>query len=56
MQSTVENPKVSVIVPCYNVGQYVERFMRCLKNQTMTDFETICIDDGSSDNTIDVLK
>lgn len=48
--------KVSVIVPCYNVAQYIDRCMECLGRQTMRDFELICIDDGSTENTLLLLS
>ncbi len=49
-------PKVSVIVPVYNVEQYLERSMNCLLNQTLKDIEIICIDDCSTDNSLEILK
>ena len=48
--------KVSVIIPCFNVAKYIDRCMNCLGCQTMKDFETICIDDGSSDDTMQMLS
>ena len=44
-------PKVSVIVPMYNVEQYVEKCLETLVNQTLKEIEIIVIDDGSSDGT-----
>lgn len=49
-------PRVSVIVPCYNVAQYLPVSLGALKNQTLTDIEIICVNDASTDNTLDVLK
>ena len=43
--------KVSVIVPCYNVEQYIEECVRSLCGQTLEEIEIICVDDGSSDST-----
>ncbi|MCQ2599337.1 MAG: glycosyltransferase [Alphaproteobacteria bacterium] len=48
--------KLSVIVPCYNVAPYVDRAMRSISNQTLRDIEIICVDDKSTDGTLDVLK
>ena len=49
-------PKLSVIVPVYNVAQYIERCARSLFEQTMNDIEFIFVDDCSPDNSIDIIK
>lgn len=43
-------PKVSIIVPIYNVEQYLDRCMTTILNQTLKDIEIIMVDDGSPDN------
>ena len=43
-------PKISIIVPVYNVEKYLERCVESILKQTMTNFELILINDGSSDN------
>ncbi|MBO5696407.1 MAG: glycosyltransferase family 2 protein [Alphaproteobacteria bacterium] len=48
--------KLSIVVPCYNVAPYLERGLTSLTNQTLTDIEIICIDDKSTDNTLEKLK
>lgn len=47
--------KVSVIIPVYNVESYLEQCMDSVIHQTFTDFEVICIDDGSGDGSGRIL-
>lgn len=42
-------PKISVIVPVYNVKKYLRRCLESIRAQTFTEFECICVDDGSPD-------
>lgn len=46
----------SIIVPCYNVEKYLPRCLDSLINQTLDDIEIICINDGSPDHCIDILR
>ena len=48
-------PKVSVIVPVYNVEKYLARCLDSLVAQTLEDIEIICVNDGSTDNSADIL-
>ena len=50
--------KVSFILPCYNVAPYIGRCIDSIEEQNMdrSDFEIICVDDCSTDNTIEVIK
>lgn len=48
--------KVSVIVPVYNSEKYLERCLESLVNQTLKEIEIICIDDGSTDNSLQILN
>ena len=48
--------EISVIVPTYNCEAYIEKSINTLLNQTFKDIEVICIEDGSSDNTLDILN
>ncbi len=50
-----KSPLVSVIIPTYNRSRMVQRAIRSVLNQTMPQFELIIVDDGSTDNTQDVL-
>lgn len=48
-------PKVSILVPCYNVERYLEQCLGSLKAQTLQDIEVICINDGSTDSTAAII-
>lgn len=43
------NPKVSIVIPCYNQGQYLDDCLGSLKAQTFKNFEVIIVNDGSTD-------
>lgn len=49
-------PKVSVITPTYNRGWIIERAIKSVLGQSYQDFELIVVDDGSSDNTNEILS
>ncbi len=49
-------PKVSVIVPVYNVEKYIERCLDSLVNQTLKDIEIIIVNDGSQDNSENIIR
>ena len=48
-------PKVSIVVPIYNVEEYLRECLDSLINQTLEDIEIICVDDGSTDNSPKIL-
>lgn len=48
--------KVSIIVPVYNSEQYLKECLDSLVNQTLDDIEIICINDGSTDKSLEILK
>ena len=52
----MNNPKISVIVPVYNVEKYLSECLDSIINQTLKDIEIICLNDGSTDNLLSILK
>ncbi len=53
---TKEKVKVSVIVPVYNVEKYLVRCLDSIVGQTLKDIEIICVNDGSTDGSLEILK
>ena len=49
-------PKVSVIVPIYNVEKYLEKCINSLLSQTLEDIQIILVNDGSKDNSGNIAK
>lgn len=49
-------PKISVIIPVYNVEKYLRECLDSVVNQTLRDIEIICINDGSTDNSLEILR
>lgn len=49
-------PKISVVLPCYNVEPYIGKCLDSLLAQTLSDIEIICVDDKSTDNTVSVIN
>lgn len=52
----MSEPLISVIVPVYNVEQYLPKCLDSIIDQTYKNIEIICIDDGSPDNSIEILR
>ena len=52
----MSNPFFSIIIPCYNSSSYVEEAILSVVNQSFQQFELLLIDDGSTDNTLAILK
>ena len=51
-----ETPLVSILVPIYNVEPYLRECLETLTDQTLDNIEIICIDDGSTDGSLDIVK
>lgn len=50
------NPKITVYITNYNYGKFIEESINSVLNQTFQDFEIIVIDDGSTDNSKEIIK
>ena len=48
-------PKVSIIIPVYNTAEYLDKCIESVRNQTLKDMEIICVDDGSTDASPEIL-
>jgi glycosyltransferase involved in cell wall biosynthesis len=53
---TKETKSVTVIIPCYNGQNYLEKTLESLEQQTCQDFQVICVNDGSTDDTPRILE
>ena len=51
-----DNPLVSVVIPVYNVENYLRQCMDSVVNQTYSNLEIVCVNDGSPDRSIDILR
>lgn len=54
--SRIAPPKISVIIPVYNSEAYLEQCLSSVCAQTLREFEVICVDDGSTDASVDMIK
>ena len=52
----VDEIKISVIIPVYNASKYLRQCINSVLGQTLKNIEVICIDDGSIDNSLEILK
>lgn len=49
-------PKVSVVIPCYNVEKYLRQCLDSVVHQTLKELEIICVNDGSTDSTLAIIQ
>jgi glycosyltransferase involved in cell wall biosynthesis len=54
--SAIATPKISVVIPVYNVAAYVEEAIASIQKQTVRDIEIIVVDDGSTDQTLHLIQ
>lgn len=53
---SAQKPKISILVPIYNVENYLEECLISIEKQSLKDIEVICINDGSTDDSLDIIK
>ena len=51
-----DNPKISIIVPVFNGEEYISRTLDSILNQTLIEFEILCVNDSSTDNSLQILE
>ena len=49
-------PKVSVIIPVYNVEKYLGECLDSILGQTLKELEVLCVDDGSTDRSVEIIE
>ena len=56
MNTDKKEYEISVIMPCYNTEKYVEETLKSVLNQSFKNYEIICLNDGSTDGTVQILN
>ena len=54
--TSFNRPLITILVPCYNVEKYVDECLSSIQKQTYDNLEVLCINDGSTDNTLNILR
>lgn len=49
-------PKISIITACYNAEKFIEQTIQSVQNQTVTEWEWLLVDDGSTDNSVAIIQ
>ena len=53
---TIENPLISILMPVYNSQEFLAASINSILEQTYKNFELICVDDGSTDRSFELLE
>ena len=56
MKKIIETPKISIVLPVFNAAKYLYKCLDSILNQSFIDFEVIAVDDGSKDNSLEILN
>ena len=56
VKDRIESPKISVIIPIYNAEKHLTQCLDSLIFQTLKELEFICVDNGSTDNSLEILE
>ena len=54
--SWLKDQKISIIIPIYNVEDYLSRCLESVMNQTLSDIEIIGVNDGTKDNSVEIMR
>ena len=52
----MEKIKISIIIPVYNTGKFLEKCLESVVNQSLREIEIIVVNDGSKDNSLEILQ
>lgn len=52
----VREPAVTIVIPVYNAESYLNKMLNSVTNQTFSNLEIICVDDGSTDLSLSIIK
>ncbi len=56
IKKPINSPLISIVTPCYNSAAYIEATVNSILNQTITDWELLLVDDGSTDDTVQIIS
>lgn len=56
VQDQFDSPLISVVIPVYNAEKFLDQCLFSLKYQTLPRFEVLCVDDGSTDQSVEIVK